>query len=169
MRIFRQQKFMEWAPVFERIAVELRKLVPSTIPTPSVAIETAPGELIDKITILEIKSERIYDPEKVHNVQTELQTLRTSRDRTILVSDPLTELTAELRAVNARLWDIEDGIRGCERAGDFGPKCVELARSVSHNNDHRAAIKRKINVLLGSKLIEEKSYAGDSTIRSGPK
>ena len=158
MRIFRQQKFMDWVPVFDRIAVELRKTVPSTVPTPSVAVETAPGELIDKITILEIKAERIGDPEKVRNVRTELDTLRRARDRTILPSDALASLTAELRSVNEALWDIEDEIRGCERAGDFGPKFVELARSVYFNNDNRAAIKRKINVLLGSKLIEEKSY-----------
>ena len=162
MRIFRQQNFMEWVPVFDRIAVELRKTVPSTVPTPSVAVETAPGELIDKITILEIKAERMGDPEKVRNVRTELDTLRRARDRTILPSDALASLTAELRSVNEALWDIEDEIRGCERAGDFGPKFVELARSVYFNNDNRAAIKRKINVLLGSKLIEEKSYDAGS-------
>jgi post-segregation antitoxin (ccd killing protein) len=149
---------MDWAPVFDRIAVELRKVVPSTVPTPSVAIETAPGELIDKITILEIKAERIADPEKIRNVRTELDTLRSARDRTILSSDALAALTAELRSVNETLWEIEDEIRGCERADDFGPKFVALARSVYHNNDNRAVIKRKINVLLGSKIIEEKSY-----------
>ncbi len=158
MRIFRQQKFMEWAPVFDRIAVELRKVVPSTVPTRSVAIETAPGELIDKITILEIKAERMGDAEKVRNVRIELDTLRAARDRTILVSLELTSFTAELRCVNQALWDIEDEIRGCERAADFGPKFVELARSVYFNNDRRAAIKRKINLVLGSKIIEEKSY-----------
>ena len=70
---------MDWAPVFDRIAVELRKRVPTTVPTPSVAIETAPGELIDKITILEIKSERISDGNKIRNVQAELETLRKAR------------------------------------------------------------------------------------------
>jgi hypothetical protein len=151
---------MEWAPVFDRIAVELRKRVPSTVPTPSVAIETAPGELIDKITILEIKVERIGDPEKVRNVRTELDTLRTARDRTNLLSDDLSSLTGKLRSVNEALWEIEDGIRGCERAANFGPKFVELARSVYRDNDRRAAIKERINVLLGSKIIEEQSYAG---------
>ena len=102
------------------------------------------------------------DPEKVRNVRTELDTLRRARDRTILPSDALASLTAELRSVNKALWDIEDEIRGCERTGDFGPKFVELARSVYFNNDNRAAIKRKINVLLGSKLIEEKSYEAGS-------
>ena len=97
MRIFRQQKFMEWIPVFDRIAVELRKTVPSTVPTPSMAVETAPGELIDKITILEIKAEWMGDSKKVRNVRTELDTLCRARDRTILPSDRLASLTAELR------------------------------------------------------------------------
>src|ERR1700691_5395238 len=141
MRIFRQQKVMEWAPFCDRIAVELRKRVPATVPTPSVAIETAPGELIDKIPILEIKSERIPDGDKVRNV-----------------------LTADLRSVNEALWHIEDEIRLCERAGDFGPRFVELARSVYHKNDERAAIKRRINVLLGSKIIEEKSDSSDLAV-----
>ncbi len=164
MRIFRQQKFMDWTPVFDRIAIELRKLVPATTPTRSVAIETAPGELIDKITILEIKTERISDPEKVRNVRSELETLRSARDRTMLSSEALAALTIELRSVNELLWEVEDGIRDCERAGDFGPKFVELARSVYIKNDHRAALKRKINVLLGSKIIEEKSYAGTPAV-----
>lgn len=124
------------------------------------AIETAPGELIDKITILEIKSDRMSDSEKLRNVRNELDAVRSARDRTIRQSDTLTSLTAELRSVNETLWDIEDQIRSCERAGDFGPKFVDLARSVYHNNDRRAALKREINVLLGSKIIEEKSYAG---------
>jgi Family of unknown function (DUF6165) len=158
MRIFRQKTFMEWAPVFDRIAAELRKIVPNTMPTRSVVIEAAPGELIDKITILEIKSQRIRDDEKLHNVRKELETLLAARDRTMLSSDSLESLTAELRIVNETLWDIEDEVRLCERAGDFGPKFVELARSVYKNNDHRAALKRKINELLGSAIVEEKSY-----------
>jgi Family of unknown function (DUF6165) len=167
MRVFRQQKFMDWVPVFDRIAVELRKRVPATVPTPSVAIETAPGELIDKITILEIKSERISDRDKVRNVLRELDTLRRARDQTIRTSDELDALTADLRSVNEALWQIEDEIRLCERAGDFGPKFVELARSVYHRNDERAAIKREINVLLGSKIIEEKSYSSDLALAAG--
>jgi hypothetical protein len=167
MRVFRQQKFMDWAPVFDRIAVELRKRVPFTVPTPSVAIETAPGELIDKITILEIKSERISDGDKVRNVLRELDTLRKARDQTIRTSDELDALTADLRSVNEALWRIEDEIRLCERAGDFGPRFVELARSVYHKNDERAAMKRRINVLLGSKIIEEKSYSSDLALVAG--
>ena len=118
----------------------------------------APGELIDKISILEIKAERITGPDKLHNVRSELDRLRAARDRTIRPSDELHELAAELRSVNDALWDIEDQIRDCERAGDFGQRFIELARSVYQQNDRRAAIKRRINERLGSEIIEEKSY-----------
>jgi hypothetical protein len=126
--------------------------------------------VVVRITILEIKAARVSDPDKLRNVRAELETLRTARDRTVLPTDALASLTAKLRDVNVALWDIEDGIRECERAGDFGPQFVELARSVYRNNDERAAIKRKINVLLGSQIIEEKSYsAWDQSVveRSG--
>ena len=106
------------------------------------------------------------DAEKVRNVRTELDVLRSARDRTIRPSEELTSLAVELRDVNERLWNIEDEIRSCERAADFGPKFVDLARSVYRNNDHRAAIKRQINVLLGSKIIEEKSYTGSTVAPS---
>jgi hypothetical protein len=135
------------------------------MPTRSVVIETAPGELIDKTTILEIKAERIRDEEKLRNVGKELEALVKARERTILPSDTLVALTAELRSVNETLWDIEDDIRVCEREGDFGPKFVELTRSVYKSNDHRAALKRKINELLGSVIVEEKSYAPTSGVR----
>lgn len=160
MRIFRQQTFMDWAPVFDRIAAELSKLVPHTVPTRSVVIEAAPGELIDKITILEIKVERIKESDKLRHVRSELETLRAARDQTVVTGEDLAGLTAELRMVNEALWTIEDEIRECERAGEFGPKFVELARSAYKHNDHRAAIKRRINDRLGSEIVEEKSYAG---------
>ena len=165
MRIFRQKKFMEWPPVFDRLAAELRKVVPSSMPTRSVVIETAPGELIDKITILEIKADRIRDEEKLRNVKRELENLEKARERTILPSDSLAALTTELRSVNQTLWDIEDDIRRCEREADFGPRFVELARSVYKSNDHRAALKRRINELLGSVIVEEKSYAATEPAR----
>src|SRR5262249_46227482 len=117
------------------------------------------GDLIDKITILEIKSQRIGDPNKLRNVQTELDSLRTARDRTTVPSEELDSLTAELRSVNEALWDIEDEIRGCERNSDFAPRFIELGRSVYQTNDRRAAVKRRINDLLGSRLVEEKSNA----------
>ena len=124
----------------------------------TVTIEIAPGELIDKITILEIKREQISDAEKLANVRVELETLEASRDAAIQASDEMTRLTADLKAVNQELWGIEDDIRDCERDGDFGPKFIELARAVYKTNDRRAALKREINVHLGSRLVEEKSY-----------
>ncbi|MCZ6767137.1 MAG: DUF6165 family protein [bacterium] len=126
----------------------------STIP-----VETAPGELIDKITILEIKTERIEDAEKVRNVRVELQTLANARDQAISVTPELVKLTEQLKTANQQLWDIEDDIRDCEREKDFGDKFIQLARSVYRSNDRRAALKREINELLGSHLIEEKSYS----------
>jgi Family of unknown function (DUF6165) len=160
---------MKRGPVFEWITSELRKQVPAA-PTQSVTIEVAPGELIDKITILKIKAERISDPEKLRNVRAELETLRAARVRMIAGSEELETLTAKLQSVNEALWEIEDKIRTCERNGDFGPKFIELARSVYKSNDRRAAIKRQINLLLGSGLIEEKSYsaAEPATARERP-
>ncbi|MGE0757433.1 MAG: DUF6165 family protein [Pirellulaceae bacterium] len=124
----------------------------------SVSIEVSPGELIDKITILEIKSSRMRDLDKLRNVRKELETLTASRDRAIPASARLTELCQMLKQVNEELWRIEDEIRDCERRRDFGPEFIELARSVYHRNDRRSSIKRDINELLGSQLVEEKSY-----------
>ena len=124
-----------------------------------ILVEVAPGELIDKITILQIKSERITDADKLKNVRVELEVLEAARDGAMAATLELGSLTAQLKQVNEALWEIEDGIRDCEREQDFGPKFVELARSVYHSNDRRAALKRQVNELLGSKLIEEKSYA----------
>ena len=134
-----------------------RKMTPAARAKP-ILVETAPGELIDKITILEIKMERITDPAKLRNVHVELETLAAARDQALEKSAELTRLTADLKAVNEALWEIEDDIRDYERNRDFGPRFIELARSVYHQNDRRAVLKRQINELLGSKLIEEKSY-----------
>ena len=116
------------------------------------------GELLDKISILEIKCQRIRDPEKLVNVRAELEMLREARDCSIPGDAALAGLTIELRLVNGLLWDAEDAIRSCERSGDFGPTFIALARSVYTTNDRRAAIKRHINERLGSPLFEEKSY-----------
>ncbi|MCA9155076.1 MAG: hypothetical protein KDA38_09840 [Planctomycetales bacterium] len=126
--------------------------------SPTITVEVAPGELIDKITILEIKSEQIQDAGKLANVRIELATLVEARDGAIPASEELERLTAELKEINLSLWRIEDDIRDCEREKDFGPRFIELARSVYRTNDRRAAVKRSINEFLGSKLIEEKSY-----------
>jgi len=123
-----------------------------------ILIEVGPGELIDKITILVIKSERMSDPAKLANVRHELQVLEAARRAYIPASAELQRLEAELKAVNEALWVIEDDIRQCEADKDFGPKFVELARSVYKQNDRRAALKKDINLLTGSAIIEEKSY-----------
>jgi hypothetical protein len=121
-------------------------------------IEVAPGELLDKIAILEIKRERIADPGKLVNVHRELEALRAVAEEALPDSPDLRRLRQELKSVNERLWGIEDEIRLCERRQDFGSRFVELARSVYHKNDRRAAVKRQINELLQSRLVEEKSY-----------
>lgn len=119
----------------------------------------APGELLDKITILQIKSERITDAEKRSNVMVEMNTLQAVASTHIPKTEPITALTQDLKHVNETLWDIEDDIRDCERDGDFGQTFIKLARSVYVTNDKRAALKREINIALGSQIIEEKSYA----------
>jgi hypothetical protein len=122
-------------------------------------VPISPGELIDKITILEIKSERIQDAAKLHNVRTELALLTDTWKASPFSATDISADWSALREVNAKLWDIEDDIREKERAGDFGPGFIELARAVYFTNDVRAAIKRRINTALGSVLVEEKSYS----------
>lgn len=126
---------------------------------PSVKIDAAPGELIDKITILEIKAERIDDALKRANVTYELATLTNALNMAIETSGQISELSARLKEVNERLWETEDAIRDCERRQDFGPVFIDLARSVYRLNDVRSEIKRSINTLLGARIIEEKSYS----------
>jgi hypothetical protein len=122
-------------------------------------VPIGPGELIDKITILEIKATHLDAPEKLANVRAELAALVSARDAAIDASASLADLTTALKDVNAILWRIEDEIRDCERARDFGPRFIELARAVYRTNDERAALKRRINDLLGADIVEEKSYA----------
>jgi hypothetical protein len=119
------------------------------------------GELLDKITILEIKRERIDRPDARANVVKELQLLSVT-GRGALDRPDLQPLLDQLREVNHALWDIEDAIRQEEERGCFGPEFIQLARSVYIRNDERATIKRQINSLLGSELVEEKSYRGAS-------
>ena len=122
-------------------------------------VEVAPGELIDKITILEIKLKNIKDETKLANVRREYKILMEIYRANIEETDALRALIDELRDANSRLWDIEDEIRDLERVQDFGDTFVALARSVYRSNDRRAAMKREINVLLNSNIIEDKSYA----------
>ncbi|MFO7305659.1 MAG: DUF6165 family protein [Gammaproteobacteria bacterium] len=124
-----------------------------------IRVPISPGELIDKITILQIKSERISDPTKVANVRAELALLeQVWRDSPYAANDIAAEWAA-LRRINEKLWDVEDRLREKERTKTFDEEFIELARSVYFTNDERAAVKRTINTKLGSKIIEEKSYA----------
>jgi hypothetical protein len=115
--------------------------------------------LIDRITILEIKSERLRAEPALANVRDELVLLRNIADPVLATQAVLIETKSRLRAVNERLWDVEDRLREKESAGDFGAEFVELARSVYKNNDERAALKRIINDALPCGIVEEKSYA----------
>ena len=124
-----------------------------------ISVTVSVGELIDKITILEIKAARLNDPAQLSNVKSELNSLVAARDAAFSPSAELTELSQALKRINERLWRVEDDIRDRERAKDFGPLFIELARSVYVSNDERAALKRRINEFLGSRIVEEKSYA----------
>jgi hypothetical protein len=124
----------------------------------SILAPISAGELVDKITILRVKAQRIGDPVKEANVRKELALLETTAREHLPQSVAIARLTEELTAVNAALWDIEDGKRDCERRQDFGPDFVALARRVYIDNDRRAAIKRAINEAAGSEIVEEKSY-----------
>lgn len=124
----------------------------------SVLIEVGAGELIDKITILKIKAQRMTDPAKLRNVRHELDVLSAACRENLAPSAELDRLENDLRMVNEALWTIEDDIRACEDARDFGPKFIELARAVYIQNDRRAGIKKLINALCGSSIVEEKSY-----------
>ena len=116
------------------------------------------GELIDKITILEIKLEKIADEAKLVHVRREHGLLTARRDEAVRRCDALDTLTRDIEAVNRALWDVEDDLRDRERAGDFGPVFVEKARAVYRTNDERARLKARINDLTGSALSEQKSY-----------
>ena len=117
------------------------------------------GELLDKVAILEIRRLRLRAPEAVANAERELAALGPALARLESAPADLTELRAALAAVNQRLWTIEDRIRERDAAGDFGLEFVALARSVYRENDERGRIKRAINLLLGSGLVEEKQYS----------
>lgn len=124
----------------------------------SLSVPISVGELLDKISILEIKAAAIADPAKHANVTHELAALDAVRRREVAEVPELAALCAELKSVNLALWRIEDQIREHERDGQFDDRFIELARSVYRNNDRRALVKRRINELTGSELIEEKSY-----------
>jgi hypothetical protein len=116
------------------------------------------GEVLDKVTILEIKSERIVAKAKLKNITAELEQVKALLTDPIFAKPAVQKLVAELKAVNEVLWDIEDRIREQEALENFGDRFVDLARAVYVTNDKRAQIKKKLNKATGSALVEEKSY-----------
>jgi hypothetical protein len=124
-----------------------------------IKVPISPGELIDKITILEIKSARMTDAAKLANVRTELALLQATWRESAFAKQDIDAEWKALRDINAKLWDIEDDIRDKERHRTFDARFIELARAVYVTNDERAAVKRTINTKLGSTIVEEKSYA----------
>lgn len=128
----------------------------------AIRVDVSVGEFLDKLSILEIKSERIHDAAKLANIRRELQALRETWAASPLAGEDIREDYAELVRLNQRLWDIEDRIREKEAEARFDAEFIELARSVYTTNDRRAAVKKRINLRLGSELVEEKSYRGAS-------
>jgi hypothetical protein len=128
------------------------------IPLKDILVPISPGELLDKITILRIKSARMTDATKLANVRVELAELEKTWREAVGTQADVSEDERALQAVNERLWVIEDDIRDKERAQAFDARFVELARAVYIENDERAAIKKRVNVKLGSRIVEEKSY-----------
>jgi hypothetical protein len=181
MQLFRQTQIGKWDDVMDEVCKNLTQLLEekniirakSQKNPISVLAEVQVGELIDKITILQIKMERIKDPAKLVNIKAELDTLLATCNRSVPhfapsingdpISTKLQTLWKELLEVNSELWVIEDDIRDKERAREFDDSFVKLARSVYYTNDERCRIKRELNLLAGSRLIEEKSYT-DYTI-----
>ncbi len=159
LRLFRQAAPGDWPGVFGRMAAELARLVRGRGRRGAVRVDVAAGELVDRIAILELKAERLADAGKRQAVRAELAALRAARDRSLPASAELDGLAAGLRRVNEVLWDVEDRLRECEAAGEFGGRFVGLARSVYRTNDERAALKRRVNELLGAAFDEPKQYA----------
>tara|TARA_Y100000022_G_C13025781_1_gene273246 strand:- start:135 stop:533 length:399 start_codon:yes stop_codon:yes gene_type:complete len=120
--------------------------------------EISVGELLDKISILEIKQKNIKDEQKIKIISKELESLNYTLKKDVLITDEIKSLYEDLKKINIKLWNIEDGKRDCERNGDFGEKFIQLARSVYIENDQRARIKNKINKISGSNISEVKSY-----------
>lgn len=124
-----------------------------------ILVPISPGELIDKLTILEIKSDRIKDETKLANVRHELTLLKQTWQASEYSKTNIDEQWAALRRINTELWDVEDLLRDLEREQRFDDEFIKLARAVYFTNDERARVKREINTRLGSKMVEEKSYS----------
>jgi hypothetical protein len=158
MRLFRQKRFGDWTEVFQRIAAELAQRVGTASFRRPLLVETAPGEVLDRITILQIKRQRTADPARRRHVHVDLGTLQAARARALVEPADLAGLAGSLRTVNEQLWQVEDDLRDCERRHDFAGPFVAWARSVYHCNDERGALKRRISERCGSALVEEKFY-----------
>jgi tetratricopeptide (TPR) repeat protein len=160
MKLFRQQELGKWDAVFARMSEELRRLVKEKASKGLLRVPMSAGEVLDKMTILEIKSERLTDPAKLANVRAELAEVRAAWVRGVTENEEVERVKGRLKAVNESLWHVEDELRQCEQVREFGAGFVELARSVYRNNDERAALKRRVNELLGAAWGEQKEYSG---------
>jgi len=120
--------------------------------------EISAGELLDKISILEIKIDKIKNKNSLHELNKEYKSLKKTLDSNIEISDKIKQLCKDIKEVNLQLWDIEDKIRICEKNKDFGKNFIELARSVYSTNDKRSKIKSEINEMIGSNIREIKEY-----------
>ena len=123
-----------------------------------IQVPVSPGEVLDKITILEIKSERMDDPVKVANVRIELALLEATWAQSVTPDPVIQDLHDQLKQINEALWEIEDDIRDKERVKEFDQQFIDLARNVYFTNDRRSDVKKQLNLHLGSQIIEEKSY-----------
>lgn len=123
-----------------------------------IAVEVGVGELLDKITILRIKTNRMSDATQLEHVRHELKILEQTWSNSACEHESIADLVTKLQEVNIRLWDIEDEIRDCEAKKDFNQRFIDLARAVYITNDERARLKKSINNVCGSAIVEEKSY-----------
>ena len=126
----------------------------------NIHVPVSPGEVLDKITILEIKSERMQDPGKLANVRIELALLQQTWAESVVPDSVISRLHDQLKQINEALWEVEDDIRDKERRKEFDEQFVELARKVYFTNDRRSQVKKELNLHLGSQIVEEKSYQG---------
>ena len=159
MTLYRQEVRDDWTTVFRAITddlAKLRELERRTIG--HILIPGSVGELFDRITILTIKAKHIKDPDRLHNVNHELGLLRSVEATCGSLGPEVLQLVSELQSINERLWAVEDELRACERRQAFGEEFIRLARAVYKTNDQRAAVKKRINILCGSQIIDEKSY-----------
>jgi tetratricopeptide (TPR) repeat protein len=160
MTLYRQEVRDDWSTVFRAITDDLAKLQERERRTiGQVLIPGSIGELFDRITILTIKAEQIKDPDRLHNINYELDLLRSVKATYEPIGPEILQLVCELQCINERLWAFEDELRACERRQAFGEEFVTVARAVYKTNDRRATVKTRINILCGSQIIDEKSYA----------